>query len=70
VAVPRLAHGGRYPHDRMIEQELSGRLVLALARFIAASEQASKRLERLTWALVLLTVVIAALTAVLVDGEG
>ncbi len=32
-----LAHGGRYPFDRMIEQELSGRLVVALARFSAAS---------------------------------
>jgi hypothetical protein len=54
----------------MIEQELSGRLVVALARFSAASEKAAKRLEWLTITLVVLTLVIAGLTLELVAREG
>lgn len=66
----KLAVGGRFPFDVIIERELQSRLVFALARFSDASDRAAKRLERLTWALVLLTVVIAVLTVALVLGDG
>jgi len=50
--------------------ELTARLAIALAEHKESSDRAATRLERLTWALVGLTVVIAVLTVALVLGDG
>jgi hypothetical protein len=46
--------------------ELQRRLMAALREFKSSSDTASKRLSRLTWVLIVLTVIIAVLTGVLV----
>lgn len=61
----KIAHGNRHPWDRQIELELIGRFTIALAGFRQASETASARLARLTWVLIVLTVVIAFFTVAL-----
>jgi hypothetical protein len=51
--------------DARFGREFSGRLILALKANATAEATAGRRLELLTWALVLLTVVIAAFTVAL-----
>jgi hypothetical protein len=51
--------------DTRFGHEFSGRLIAALAASASASAEAARRLERLTWALVVLTVVIAVFTVAL-----
>jgi hypothetical protein len=58
----RMAYANRYPFDRMVEQELSIRLVSALVGFRRASDRSSRVLIGLTVALVALTIVLVWLT--------
>jgi hypothetical protein len=51
--------------DARFGHEFSGRLIMALKATASAEAAATRRLEFLTWALVLLTVVIAAFTVAL-----
>jgi hypothetical protein len=51
--------------DTRFGHEFSGRLILALNESASTAATASRRLERLTWALVALTVVIAVFTVAL-----
>ena len=48
---------------KVLENELTTRLIHALSRARESSDAAAQRLERLTWALVLLSIVIAVFTA-------
>jgi hypothetical protein len=61
----KIAFSNKHQWDRQIELELIGRFTIALKGFREASETASSRLERLTWALILLTIVIAFFTVAL-----
>ena len=58
----KLAYGGRYPFDAMVERELSIRLVAALVGFRRASDRAARVLIALTVVLVVLTAVLVWLT--------
>jgi hypothetical protein len=49
----------------MLENELTTRLIHALSHLRQSSDAAARRLETLTWALVGLTIVIAAFTVAL-----
>jgi hypothetical protein len=66
----KIARANLHPHSSRIEMELTARLAIALAEHKESSDRAATRLERLTWALVGLTVVIAVLTVALVLGDG
>jgi hypothetical protein len=58
----RMAYANRHPFDRMVEQELSIRLMAALVGFKRASDRASAVLIGLTVVLVVLTGVLVWLT--------
>lgn len=61
----KIAFANQHPHSVMIEHEMRARLIAALTGFRESSEKASKRLEFLTWVLVVLTVVIVVFTIAL-----
>lgn len=54
----KLAFGGRYPFDRMVELELTMRLIDGLRSFKVAADRSARTLNRLTVVLVVLTVVL------------
>jgi hypothetical protein len=61
----KMGYANQHPFDRIIEHEMRGRLIAALNGFRESSEKTSQRLEALTWALVVLTIVIAIFTVAL-----
>jgi len=52
--------------DSRLNHEFSGRLIAALSESASEAATASRRLEKLTWALVALTVVVAIFTVALI----
>jgi hypothetical protein len=61
----KVAAANKWNADARFAHEFSGRLIGALRESTAAATAAARRLELLTWALVLLSVVIAAFTVAL-----
>jgi hypothetical protein len=58
----KLAFGGRFPFDRMVEHELNVRLIGAMKDFKRAADRSSRTLSMLTAVLVLLTIVLVIYT--------
>jgi hypothetical protein len=58
----KMAYANRYPFDRMVEQEMTSRLVAALKDFKAAADRSARTLNVLSIVLVALTVVLVVYT--------
>jgi hypothetical protein len=58
----KLAFSNRYPFDRMVELELTMRLIMALESFKGAADRSARTLNVLTFVLVVLTIVLIVLT--------
>lgn len=61
----KIERDNRWPYSAQLENEMTTRLIQAMGRLQRSSDVAASRLYLLTWALVVLTVVIAAFTVAL-----